>query len=222
MLVPGTKGKFDYLQVDEQFRRLLANHTGNGTLDVFDLPDGKLRQTVAIGAAQDVSIDTERSKYYVTVSDRRNLTIVDRQTLKVEGEVPLPGVPDGCAYDSKNRFVYVDQRDGENVWVVDPSARRIVATIRVPTAPEYILYDPASDRIYQNIKSKPVTLAIDPAANSVIETWSTEPAESPHGLAINPETHRLFSAAETGNYRYWTLSLEMYLPPQRSRPALTR
>jgi DNA-binding beta-propeller fold protein YncE len=198
MLVPGTKGKFDYLQVDQQFRRLLANHTGNGTLDVFDLPDGKLRQTVAIGAAQDVSIDTERSKYYVTVSDRRNLTIVDRQTLKVEGEVPLPGAPDGCAYDSKNKFVYVDQGDGENVWVVDPSARRIVATIRVPRAPEFILYDPASDRIYQNIKSKPVTLAIDPSANSVIETWSTEPAESPHGLAINPETHRLFSAGGNG------------------------
>jgi hypothetical protein len=38
MLVPAIKGKFDYLQVDEQFHRLLANHTGNGTLDVFDLP----------------------------------------------------------------------------------------------------------------------------------------------------------------------------------------
>ncbi|HEX4200803.1 MAG TPA: YncE family protein, partial [Chthoniobacterales bacterium] len=137
-------------------------------------------------------------KYYVTVSDRSNLTIVDRQTLKVEGGVPLPGAPDGCAYDSKNGLVYVDHGDGEDVWVVDPGARRIVATIKVPKAPEFILYDPASDRIYQNIKSKPVTLAIGPAVNSVIETWSTEPAESPHGLAINPETHRLFSAGGNG------------------------
>ena len=198
ILVPATKGKFDYLQVDEQFHRLLANHTGNGTLDVFDLPDGELRQTVAIGAVQDVAIDTERSKYYLTVSDRSNLTIVDRQTLKVEGCVPLPGAPDGCAFDSKNGLVYVDHGDGEDVWAVDPDARRIVATIKVPKAPEFILYDPTSDRIYQNIKSKPVTLAIDPAVNSVVETWSTEPAESPHGLAINPETRRLFSAGGNG------------------------
>src|SRR5271165_226085 len=70
ILVPATKGRFDCLRVDEQFHRLLANHTGNGTLDVFDLPDGKLRQTVPIGAAQDVAIDNERGKYCVTVSDR--------------------------------------------------------------------------------------------------------------------------------------------------------
>src|SRR5271169_5365823 len=101
MLVPATKGRFDCLRVDEQFHRLLANHTGNGTLDVFDLPDGKLRQTVPIGAAQDVGIDNERGKYYVTVSDRSELTIVDRQTLKVVDSVALPGAPDGCAYDSK-------------------------------------------------------------------------------------------------------------------------
>jgi len=132
ILVPATKGKFDYLRVDEQFHRLLANHTGNGTLDVFDLPDGELRQTVAIGAVQDVAIDTERSKYYLTVSDRSNLTIVDRQTLKVEGCVPLPGAPDGCAFDSKNGLVYVDHGDGEDVWAVNPDARRIVATNKVP------------------------------------------------------------------------------------------
>jgi DNA-binding beta-propeller fold protein YncE len=82
--------------------------------------------------------------------------------------------------------------------VVDPGARRIVATIKVPKAPEFILYDPASDRIYQNIKSQPVTLAIDPATNSIIKTWSTEPAESLHGLAVNPTIHRLFSAGGNG------------------------
>jgi hypothetical protein len=48
IVVPGTKGRFDYLKVDEQFHRLLADHTGNGTPDVFDLPDGKLLQTVSV------------------------------------------------------------------------------------------------------------------------------------------------------------------------------
>ena len=198
ILVPATKGKFDCLQVDEQFNRLLADHTGNGTLDIFDLPDGNLRQTVPLGAAQDVAIDPKRNKYYVTVSDRRNLTILDRQTLRVDDSVTLPGAADGCTYDSKNGLVYVDCDEGEEVWVVDPGARRIVATIKVPKAPEFILYDPASDRIYQNIKSQPVTLAIDPAVNSIIKTWSTEPAESLHGLAVNPTIHRLFSAGGNG------------------------
>lgn len=198
ILVPATKGKFDYLKVDERSHTLLADHTGNGTLDIFDLPDGKLRQTVPIGAVHDLAIDQERGKYYVTVSDLRNLTIVDRQTLKVDGSVALPGAADGCAYDPKNGLVYVDRDDGEDVWVVDPSARRIVTVIKIPKDPEFILYDPVSDRVYQNIKSNPVMLVIDPAVNSVSETWSTEPAENPHRLAINAEAHRLFSAGGNG------------------------
>ena len=198
ILVPATQGKFDYLKVDEQLHRLLANHTGNGTLDVFDLPDGKLLGTVPIGAVHDVAIDLEHGKYYVTVSDPNNLTIVNRESLKVESSVALPGGADGCAYDSKNGLIYVDRADGEDVWVVNPNARRIVATIRVPKDPEFLLYDPVSDRVYQNIKSKPVLLVIDPALNSVSETWSTEPGESPHGLAIHPDTHRLFSAGGNG------------------------
>ena len=36
-------------------------------------------------------------------------------------------------------------------------------------------------------------LARDPRA-----TWSTVPAEGPHGLAVDPETHRLFSAGKNG------------------------
>jgi DNA-binding beta-propeller fold protein YncE len=43
-----------------------------------------------------------------------------------------------------------------------------------------------------------VTLVIDATANTVSATWSTLPAEKPHGLAIDPKTRRLFSAGGNG------------------------
>ena len=46
IIVPDSKGGFDYLQVDDAKRRLLANHTGNNTLDVFDVDSGKLLKRV--------------------------------------------------------------------------------------------------------------------------------------------------------------------------------
>ena len=73
MVVPGTKGGFDFLQVDQQLHRLLADHTGK-TLDVFDLPEGKLIKSVAAGAAQGVAIDTAHDSYYVTVSDLEEIS----------------------------------------------------------------------------------------------------------------------------------------------------
>jgi DNA-binding beta-propeller fold protein YncE len=92
----------------------------------------------------------------------------------------------------------VDHDDGDDLWIIDPAAGKIVATVTIPTAPEYILNDPAFDQIFQNIKSKPVLLAIDPGQNTVAATWSTLPAEKPHGLAIDPKTRRLFSAGGNG------------------------
>jgi DNA-binding beta-propeller fold protein YncE len=198
IVVVGTKGKFDYLQVDEQLHRLLADHTGNRTLDVINLPDGKLIKSLPTGAAQGVAIDVDRNYYYVTVSDQRKLAIVDRTTLQVIGGVALPGPPDSLTYCPKNGMVYVDHDDEQDVWVVDPKAQNISGTVKVPPAPEYVLYDSVSNRIFQNIKSEPTTLEIDPDDNAIRATWSTLPAERPHGLAIDAQTRRLFSAGGNG------------------------
>jgi DNA-binding beta-propeller fold protein YncE len=196
--VPGTKGKFDCLRVDEELHRLLASHTANGTLDVINLPDGKLIKSVATGAAQDVAVDVQRDRYYVTVSDQKKLAVVDRKTLAVTGGIELPGAPDCCVFQSKSGFVYAGHDDEEDLWAIDPVAQKIVATIKIPAAPEFAVYDADADQIFQNIKSKPVTLAIDPNANSIKATWSNSPVEKPHGLAIDPQTHRLFSAGGNG------------------------
>ena len=198
MTVPGTKGGFDFLEVDRQLHRLLADHTGNKTLDVFNLPDGKFIKSVATGAAQGVAIDAAHDSYYVTVSDQKKLVEVDRRTLDVSGSVDLPGPPDALTYFPKTGMAYVDHDDAEDLWVIDPVARKIVSTITIPTAPEVILCDSELDNLFQNIKSKPVMLMIDAKSNTISQTWSTLPAEKPHGLAIDPKTRRLFSAGGNG------------------------
>jgi DNA-binding beta-propeller fold protein YncE len=112
--------------------------------------------------------------------------------------VSLPGPADALAYNPKNGLVYVCHDDGEDVWVVDPGAQKIVTAIKIPTNPEFVVYDPITDKVFQNIKSQPVMIVIDLGPNSVAAIWSTIPAESPHGLAVNPESHRLFSAGKNG------------------------
>jgi len=196
--VPGTKGGFDFLEVDRQLHRLLADHTGNKSLDVFNLPDGKFIKSVATGAAQGVAVDAAHNSYYVTVSDQKKLVEVDRRTLEVSGSVDLPGPPDALTYFPKTGMAYVGHDDGEDLWVIDPIAQKIVTTITIPTAPEYILYDPDFDGLVQNIKSKPVMLVIDARSNTISQTWSTLPAEKPHGLALDSKTRRLFSAGGNG------------------------
>jgi len=60
ILVPESTGSFDFLRADEANRRLLAAHTGNNTLDVFDLDTGKLIKHVPVGKAQSDVVDLKR------------------------------------------------------------------------------------------------------------------------------------------------------------------
>src|SRR3954469_7435658 len=106
ILVPDSTGSFDFLHVDSRNRRLLAAHTGNNTLDVFDLDTGKLIKHVATGKAQGEVVDNKRGKYYVSVSAEKNMSIVDIKTLEKTGEVPLPGETDDMLFCPKNGLAY--------------------------------------------------------------------------------------------------------------------
>jgi DNA-binding beta-propeller fold protein YncE len=198
IFLSGTKGRFDFLEIDTDLNRLLLNHTGNGSLDVFDLQKKELTKVIPTGAPHGVAIDVSANRYFVTAGDKQRLVIVDRGTLEITGEVELPGAPDSIAFNPKNGLVYASEDNGLSVWVVDPNHKAIVATITVPKAPEYILYDPVTDNVFQNIKSEPKVAVINPSTNQVGLTWSISPAENAHGLALDAPAHLLFSAGGNG------------------------
>ena len=198
IVVPDSKGGFDYLQVDEANRRLLCNHTGNNSLDIFDVDTGKFIKRIATGKAQGVAIDSQAGKYFVSVSREKKLVIIDSKKMEKTGEVALGGPADALVFNPKNHCAYVGHDDANDLWVIDTHSEKLVATIPIGEGPEYVLYDSDSDRVFQNIKSNDTLLVIDPASNTVKETWPTAPAKHPHGLAFNPKTHRLFCAGQNG------------------------
>ena len=198
IVVPDSKGRFDFIEVDTVARRLLANHTENKTLDVFDLDSGKLLKHVPTGAAQGVAVDEKGGKYYVGVSKEKVLVAIDAKTLEKTGEVALSGPADDALFCPKNGRVYVCHDDGKELWVVDPATLKIVASVAIGEAPEVLVWDAGAGRIYQNIKITGTVSVIDPATNKVEHDWSVQPATSPHGLAFDPATHRLFVAGGNG------------------------
>jgi DNA-binding beta-propeller fold protein YncE len=195
----GTKGKFDFIAIDAERRRLLAAHTGNGTLDVIDLEKGELVKAIPTGAAQDCAVDAKGKRYLVSVSKPPQLAIVDAETLAVTGTVPLDGPADLLAIHPVSGRAYVDHDDGKHVWVVDPSHKQIVATVDLPTdSPEDLAFDASGERLFQAMKTAATMEVIDVASNKVIATWPTAPATAPHGIALLPEAKAIAIAGGNG------------------------
>lgn len=196
--IPKSKGKFDFLRIDSKRHRLLAAHENDGTADFFDLDKKALITRLRVGGAVDTAVDANSDFYYVSVQESERVAVLDAATLKEIKSIKMPGPTDAIIYVAKNHRVYTTHDNGAEVWVIDPATATVSATIAVPGVPEYMVYDESADRIYLNIKSKDVVAVIDPVSNSVVAQWSTAPALQPHGLALQPSTHRIFSAGGNG------------------------
>jgi DNA-binding beta-propeller fold protein YncE len=196
--IADSTGKFDFLRVDSQRHRLLAAHEEDGTADYFDLQSNTLIARLKIGGAVDTAVDTDSKFYYVSVQEAKRVAVVDTTTLKEVKSIKTAGPTDAILYEPTNHRIYVTHDNGRDVWVIDPVQASVVATITIPGAPEYMVYDRIADRIYLNLKTRNTVAVIDPSTNKVIAEWSTAPATQPHGLALDVDNHRLFSAGGNG------------------------
>jgi len=197
--IPDSKGKFDFLEVDPDRHRLLAAHESDDTADLIDLETNKVIARLKIGGAPvHVATDAKTGRYFVSAQEGKRIAVVDGSTLKETGSIAMDGPLDAILFIPATRRLYAANDDGTHVWVVDVDAQKVVGSVTIPGPPEYMVYDASAGRIYLNIKTTDEVVVIDPNTNTVVAHWPTAPAKSPHGLAFDPASGRLFSAGGNG------------------------
>ena len=203
----GTQGRFDFIKIDSANNRLLACHTGNGSLDVIDVITSKLIKSIPTGNAQGVAIDAENNRYFVSVSKPTKMVIVNSTKLDVIGEVTLPGPADLVAYHLETNHVFVCNDDKPEMWVIDPMEKKIVSTINFPGGGmEDLGFDSQDTFLFQCLKDSSELAKLDLKTEKVVATWSTSPADKPHGMAMVPGTDQVLIVGETGKLGLFNLN----------------
>ena len=199
LVLTGTHGKFDFLAMDVEGRRLLAAHTGNGSLDIIDIDKQEVVKIVPTGAAQSAAVDAKGKRYFASVSKPPQLVVIDAVKLEVVAKVPVGGPADLMAFNAKSGMAYVGHDDGKDLWVIDPTEKKVVATVELPgEAPEDIGFDAQFTRAFQAMKTGSVVAVVDVATNKVTAKWPTAPATGPHGMAMVPDADAFLVAGANG------------------------
>lgn len=196
--IPAAPGKFDFLAVDSVRHRLLAAHEKDGTADFIDLQGGTVLARVKVGTAVGIIPDANASRYYVSVQEGKRVAIVDGETLREIGSVPLAGETDAILFDAKDDSVYVTHDNAEAVYVIDAPTAKLKATIAVPAGPECMAHDAASDRLFLNSKETNQVVVIDTRSNQVSGRWPTAPVTGPHGLVFDAALQRIYVSGDNG------------------------
>lgn len=189
--MPGTGG-WDYLTVDEPSGRVFVSH---GTMVVVvDLKTGKVVGTINdTPGVHGIAIAQDLNKAFISNGRDSSVTVIDLKTLAVTAKITGTGQnPDAIMYDQFSSKVFTFNGRSSNSTVIDARTNKKVATIPLAGKPEF----PAPDgkgKMYVNIEDKSLISVINTATLKVEASWSIAPGEEPSGLALDNETHRLFS-----------------------------
>lgn len=187
--------KWDYLYSDDAASVLYVSH--GSIVQVIDETTGKLTGTISgMKGVHGIAIVSELGKGYISSGKDTLVTVFDTKTLKVITRFQVTGLgPDAIYYDSFSKKVFTCNGKSKNLSVINPASDKVIATIPVDGKPEGCVSD-GKGKVYVNFEVESKICQINSATLKVENVWPLAPGEGPTGLALDNETHRLFSACD--------------------------
>lgn len=203
----GGEGRWDYLEVDSDARRLYI--TRGNHLQVVDLDKGTIVGdilNVSKKNAHGTALAPEQGLGFVSAGGDNSATVFNVKTLETLDRVKTGANPDAIVYDPFSKHVLCMNHSGGDITVIDPAALK-GATVTIPVGGklEYAVADGAG-HVFVCVEDKNEVVKIDTKANRVLARWSIEPGDGPTGLALDAEKHRLFAGC--GNQKMIVLDAQ--------------
>ena len=187
------EGHLGHLAVDVKSGRLFVAATEANTVEVFDLKQGTLLQSVAgFSKPQDILVIPGSTRVYVSNGDGK-LRIFDTATWQQLKAIELGGGAGYLSYDATAKRVYAAEDGG--LAIIDPVSGNKVSEVKLDGRPEVFQSEKAGSRIFVNMPETNGIAVVDkkkPGAPAKIAvTW----AKDNYTMALDERNHRLLVGA---------------------------
>jgi DNA-binding beta-propeller fold protein YncE len=189
----GSPERWDYLYFDAPTHRVYVSHS-----DHLDIVDGRTGAKIGevdgfAGGTHGIAIVHSVGRGYTDDGRAGEAGSFDLKTFKPIKRIKAEDDADGMVYDPASGHVFVVDSDPGHLTVIDPKTDMAVATIDAGGKLEFAVVD-GRGNLYVNGEGKREIVHVDTKTNEVKAHWAMPMCESPHGLAIDVKSHRLFSS----------------------------
>jgi YVTN family beta-propeller protein len=192
----GGQGGWDYVLSDDSAHRLYIAH--NSRVEVVDTTTGKpIGAITGLKSTHGVALNPDGKTGYVSDGAGNAIVIFNRSDLSVQATIPAGTNPDGIAFEPTTKTVWAFNGRSNDISVLDTASNKVVATVPLPGKPEFPQTD-GHGSVFVNIEDKNEIVKLDAASHKPVATWPLSGCESPSGMAIDREKHRLFSVCDGG------------------------
>ena len=188
----GAPDRWDYIVYDSSMHRVYVSHGDRVT--VVDGASGAILgdiQGAMPGGTHGIGISIATGKGYTDDGQAGVAVPFDLKSFKTGKPIKAEKDADGIAFDPTSGHVFVVDGDSEKLTAVDPKTDSAIATVDVGGGLEYAVAG-NNGKVYVNGAEKKEIVRIDTATNKVDARWPIPACTSPHGLAIDTVSHRLF------------------------------
>ena len=189
--LPGVEGRFDHFAIDETRDRLYIAALGNNSVEVIDLKNGELLQSVkGVHKPTGVACDTTHNRIYIGNGGDGSLKVLDGQTLKVVQDLRSFEDADNVRFHNGAKQVFLGYSDGA-VAVIDPLSGKTVNTFKLPAHPESFQPEQHGSRIFVNIPDAQQVAVINRQKSDIVQTWSLK-LKANYPMALDEADSRAF------------------------------
>jgi len=187
----GPPDRWDYVVFDAGSGRVFVAHG-----DELTVVDGKSAEVTGHvksfpGITHGIAVVPASNRGYTDEGESGKAASFNLKTLAVEKHIQAAEGADAITFDPVSNHVFIINGDAGSITVIDPKKDAAVATITVGGKLEYGVPG-ENGKLFVNGAAKSEVVSIDTATNQVLARWPVPDCESPHGLASNPASHRLF------------------------------
>jgi WD40 repeat protein len=186
------EGRIDHMAYDAQGKRLFICALGNNTVEVVDLQQGRVVESLAgLSEPQGVAFIPELNLFAVANGGDGRVVFFDGKSFTAEGYTRLEDDADNMRYDAAHKSIIVGYGGG-SLATIDTTTRKVTADLPLHGHPESFQLDASGSRIYVNVPDAHTVSIVDTAQKKVSGEFSLGLAAANFPMAFDPSHHRLF------------------------------
>lgn len=186
----GGADKWDFLAFDPQSRHVLISH-GTEVTVVDGASGAVVGHVTGLNTSHGIAVAPALGRGFADSSNSKTVTIFDLKSLATLGSVPAGEDSDAMAYDPATKRVFVMDADGAAFTTIDAAAGKFISTTPLKGEPESAVVDDAG-HLFINVASTGELARVNTSSLHIDARWPLPGCQSPHGLAMDAKTKRLF------------------------------
>jgi DNA-binding beta-propeller fold protein YncE len=196
--LPEGVSRFDHFAIDLEGNRLFIAAPGSHSIEVLDLDNGKVSQSLRdLGKPHGLAWLGQSATLYGSDGTQADVKIFFDSPLKQAKSIKLSDDADDLVYNAKSKTLYVGHGGGDStnparIAVIDTANQSLVAEIPVSAHPEGLEVDSATGRLFANIADDAEVAVIDAGTHAQTKVWKLSRAKDNVPLAYDTQHQLLF------------------------------